>query len=110
LQVVKSIIAAWYESRLIALSSGKIVAEGIESAKDAKSRLQEYLQKSGLDLPVYEIINIQGKDHEQIFTVKCTVKIKDGLGIKNIEIQGVGSTRKSAEQEAANLMCQGLQG
>jgi len=103
---IKSVIAAWYESRLAALSLDKDLSAGLNSPKDAKSRLQEYLQKLGVDLPSYEVMVIQGKDHEQIFTVKCMVKINS----ESLSVQGVGSTRKSAEQEAANLMYQKLVG
>lgn len=109
---IKSVIASWYESRLAALNLDQDLNIGLNSPKDAKSRLQEYLQKLGLDLPTYEVIHIQGKDHEQIFTVQCRVKkdLKDLKGLEVLEVQGVGSTRKSAEQEAANLMVQKLLG
>ncbi len=111
-KIIRSVIAAWYESRLAALSLGQDLNTGLNSPKDAKSRLQEYLQKLGCDLPSYEVINIQGKDHEQIFTVNCRVIVNLKLESQkeSFEIQGIGSTRKSAEQEAANLMYQKLVG
>ncbi len=122
---IKAVIASWYETRL-----GNLEAETI-SPKDSKSRLQELLQKMAWDLPVYEVKAIQGQDHEQIFIVQCQVKIKELKNLKKLKmkefenlenlkkleqleklevlsIEGVGSTRKSAEQEAANLMYQKL--
>ena len=36
--------------------------------KDAKSRLQEIVQKESRDTPQYEIVDISGKEHDKIFT------------------------------------------
>ncbi|WP_457673654.1 ribonuclease III [Thiolapillus sp.] len=66
-----------------------------EQPKDAKTRLQEYLQAQGKVLPVYEVISIEGSAHEQRFTVQCVV---NSLGITE---QGEGTSRRKAEQEAA---------
>lgn len=96
LNILKKIIEAWYEDRFDSLSTKTV------SPQDAKSKLQEYLQKLGEPLPIYEILNINGREHEQVFTVICKI------GIKNIEITGIGSTRKSAEQAAASEMLQNL--
>lgn len=67
--------------------------------KDAKTKLQEYLQSKGLELPNYEVISIQGEAHEQTFHVSCVVA---SLAVK---AEGGGSSRRKAEQEAAkNLL------
>jgi len=66
-----------------------------ESLKDAKTRLQEFLQSQQYELPVYEVVQTVGKAHDQIFTVKCQVLAYD------LETSGKGSSRKKAEQEAA---------
>jgi len=71
-----------------------------EQLKDAKTRLQEYLQGRGLALPVYEMLEVRGKAHEQLFVVGCEIA---ALGITT---QGVGRSRRLAEQQAAE---QGLQ-
>lgn len=63
--------------------------------KDAKTRLQEHLQARQLPLPVYEVINTQGQAHAQTFTVECQVH---GL---NFNPKGIGSSRRFAEQAAA---------
>lgn len=63
--------------------------------KDAKTRLQEYLQARQLALPVYEVIATVGEAHAQTFTVECQV---DQL---NFNPKGVGSSRRFAEQAAA---------
>ena len=66
-----------------------------EVHKDAKTRLQEYLQALGKDVPVYEVTAINGEAHNQIFVVSCKVKL---LGQTT---QGQGKNRRIAEQEAA---------
>ena len=63
--------------------------------KDPKSILQEYLQQRSLPLPVYEVVHIEGEPHRQTFEVACTVQ---GHAEPFI---AVGSSRRSAEQQAA---------
>lgn len=65
------------------------------SAKDPKTRLQEYLQKQHLPLPVYTMITVSGEAHKQTFQVECAVT---GLN----PVIGKGSSRRKAEQDAAN--------
>jgi ribonuclease III len=66
--------------------------------KDAKTRLQEYLQSRSLALPGYRVLSIEGEDHAQTFRVSCEVS---ALGL---EVEGAGSSRRRAEQEAAARM------
>lgn len=63
--------------------------------KDAKSKLQEALQKNGLDLPDYQIVASQGEQHAQQFTVQCS------LPSASIATQAVANSRRKAEQKAA---------
>lgn len=63
--------------------------------KDAKTRLQELLQKQSLDVPVYELLEVTGEPHNQRFLVECRAA---GLGQP---VRGEGNTRRIAEQEAA---------
>jgi ribonuclease-3 len=63
--------------------------------KDNKSLLQEWLQAHRIELPLYEVINTMGEAHEQEFTVCCTI---EKLAIS---AQGIGMSRRAAEQEAA---------
>lgn len=64
--------------------------------KDAKSRLQEAMQKNGHELPKYEIVETYGEQHQQQFTVQCV------LVELAIEAQATASSRRQAEQSAAN--------
>ena len=70
--------------------------------KDPKTRLQELLQARKIALPSYEIIETSGTPHEQLFVVRCVI------GELQREIQGRGSSRRRAEQEAASNMLQEL--
>ena len=63
--------------------------------KDPKTLLQEYLQKHKLALPAYSIISTMGKAHKTQFKVECIVPKF------NIRTIGEGTSRRSAEQEAA---------
>ncbi len=55
----KDRIVAWLSSRIDKVTEGP--------SKDPKSLLQEYLQKEGLDIPLYNIIKIEGDRHQQVF-------------------------------------------
>ena len=69
-----------------------------EALKDPKTRLQEYLQSRSLTLPRYAILGIEGEDHAQTFRVSCEVP---GLALR---VEGGGSSRRRAEQQAAGRM------
>jgi ribonuclease-3 len=69
------------------------------SSKDAKTRLQEWLQGRGLPLPTYELIDSHGEDHAKTFDVSCT--IADPITCR---VEGRGGSRRAAEQEAAEAV------
>ncbi len=66
-----------------------------ETSKDAKTRLQEWLQGRGLNLPVYHLAAVEGQDHQQEFVVECQLAHLSDV------FSGVGSSRRRAEQAAA---------
>ena len=72
--------------------------------KDAKTRLQEWLQGKGLHLPAYAVESVHGRDHEQTFVVSCEVTEKHAY------TTGQGPSRRRAEQEAAAAMLAVLTG
>lgn len=72
--------------------------------KDAKTRLQEWLQGRGLHLPSYSVQAVKGRDHEQTFIVSCEVEEKHAV------TTGQGPSRRRAEQEAAAAMLAVLTG
>ena len=72
-----------------------------EPAKDAKTVLQELLQGRRQKLPEYRLVATAGAAHKQVFEVECSAA---GLGLR---ASGSGSSRRSAEQQAAtNLLKQ----
>ena len=86
------------------LFAGRIAAlPDPEALKDAKTRLQEYLQSRSLTLPRYVILGIEGEDHAQVFRVSCEVP---GLALR---VAGAGSSRRRAEQQAAARMLDAIE-
>lgn len=71
--------------------------------KDPKTRLQEYLQARKLPLPQYDVVETHGDEHDQRFDVQCQVSCLDA------PVAGVGSSRRRAEQEAAQAALDQLQ-
>lgn len=63
--------------------------------KDAKTLLQEFLQGKHMPLPNYNVIATQGEAHAQSFEVECDLP---SLGIS---ARGSGTSRRNAEQQAA---------
>ncbi len=63
--------------------------------KDAKTRLQEWLQSRHHGLPRYTLVDTSGQAHAQTFHVQCHIAALD------IVTHGQGCNRKTAEQVAA---------
>jgi ribonuclease-3 len=78
---------------------GERIAALRRSSKDAKTRLQEWLQAGGWPLPRYHLIASHGEDHAKTFDVSCT--IGEPLPL-NAEARGV--SRRAAEQDAAEIV------
>lgn len=72
---------------------GPILDRGPLSSKDAKSSLQEFLQQSGAELPVYQVER-GGLEHQHWWRCICLVH-GEPLG------RGEGPSRKKAELAAA---------
>lgn len=70
-------------------------AIGEQELKDAKTRLQEYQQARGRELPVYEVVSVSGEAHDQTFVVACRIEDID------LVTEGCSSSRRKAEQAAA---------
>ncbi|WP_250462920.1 ribonuclease III [Microbulbifer litoralis] len=80
-------ILDWYARRLQNLS--------LETAKDPKTRLQEWLQARQRPLPEYHVVDVGGAEHAQKFIVECRV---EGL---NSPVRGEAGSRRAAEKAAA---------
>jgi ribonuclease-3 len=66
-----------------------------DALKDPKTRLQEWLQSRALSLPLYSVESVSGEPHDQHFVVRCEIAARE------ISTVGEGSSRRRAEQEAA---------
>lgn len=77
---------AWHEA----------MVDQAEPPKDAKTALQEWAQKRGRDLPVYEVTKRSGPPHEPAFTVTVTVGASDA--------SGTAGNKRAAEQLAAEAL------
>ena len=82
------IIANLYKQMLAGIVPGKPL-------KDAKTRLQEFLQGKRLPLPRYSLTSTAGEAHAQTFTMACDI---DCLRVRT---EGSGGSRRVAEQVAA---------
>ena len=95
--VTKSIIDRIYAKRLDSLPEAT-------ELRDPKTRLQEWLQARKFALPVYDLVEVTGKDHKQRFSVTCTVEEMSQ------STRGESASRRSAEQQAARRMLEVLTG
>lgn len=70
--------------------------------RDPKTRLQEWLQGRQMGLPEYRLVEVSGRAHQQKFEVQCAV---EGIDERTT---GVGTSRRHAEQQAAERMLKAL--
>ena len=88
LEVVRERLEHWFQSRMESLSLD-------DTQKDSKTRLQEFLQSRGSQLPEYTVVSVEGRAHDQEFNVECRT---DALKKPTL---GSGASRRQAEQIAA---------
>ncbi|WP_449428350.1 ribonuclease III [Rhodanobacter umsongensis] len=86
----RDVIRGWFGERIAALR---------RSSKDAKTRLQEWLQAGGWPLPDYQLIASHGEDHAKVFDVSCV--IAEPLPVS---AEARGGSRRAAEQDAAEIV------
>ncbi|HSX90348.1 MAG TPA: ribonuclease III [Pseudomonas sp.] len=86
--VARERVLAWLTNELESLTL-------VDTNKDPKTRLQEFLQSRACDLPRYEVVDIQGDPHCRTFVVECQITLL------NDKTLGQGASRRIAEQVAA---------
>lgn len=74
-----------------------------QQGKDAKTRLQEWLQPRRMGLPSYSLTDTAGQAHAQTFHVECRIEAL------KLVTQGQGPSRKAAEQMAAEAAMAALE-
>src|SRR5690606_40374439 len=92
---VRRVIAGLYEGLLTNIDPRS-------QGKDPKTLLQERLQAMRLELPGYTVVATHGAAHNQLFEVACDVPRLE------IRVQAAGSSRRAAEQSAAQLALERL--
>ena len=60
---------------------------------DYKSQVQELVQVTQQEMPIYTVIHESGPDHDKTFQVR--------LQLQQLDAKGVGKSKKMAEQDAA---------
>ena len=85
----RDVILPWFDGLLAGLPSPNKVG------KDAKTRLQEWVQGRQKPLPVYSLLEESGDDHAKQFRIGCT------LSEPQLATEGEGGSRRAAEQVAA---------
>ncbi len=91
----KRVVRGLFETHISNINVG-------HALKDPKTRLQEYLQANKQPLPEYDIVEVAGSQHAQSFRVACNVPALAQ------QVTGAGTSRRKAEQKAAELMLQTL--
>ena len=88
-------VTGLFETRLRGLSADDL-------KKDAKSKLQEFLQGLGEPVPEYVLVSTRGKSPHQVFEIECrSVRFSS-------PVRASGSSRRKAEQNAAALGLEAL--
>ena len=71
---------------------------------DFKSALQETLQGLGIPQPSYLLVDEAGPEHNKTFTVEVRLNARDGKRAAEFVGRAQGSTKKTAEQDAARQL------
>ena len=87
-EAARGIVERLFAARVAAINPA-------QQGKDAKTRLQEWLQPRRLGLPDYALVDTAGQAHAQIFHVECRI------AALKLRTRGHGPSRKAAEQMAA---------
>ena len=95
-ETCREVVLPWFEAAMAALPPPHKVG------KDAKTRLQEWLQGRHKALPVYTLLSETGEEHLKVFRVGCT------LTQPEVITEGEGGSRRAAEQVAAEAALQQL--
>jgi len=95
-ETCRTTVLPWFEQQIRDIQPGKI-------DKDAKTRLQEWLQAKQLARPDYQLIESRGEDHARIFVVQCSTVEPD------LCEQAEGSSLRLAEMAAAEKIMNKLE-
>jgi ribonuclease III len=77
---------------------------GVLPMTDFKSALQETLQGLGMAQPSYVLVQEAGPEHNKTFTVEARLNARNGESTAEFVGRAQGSTKKTAEQDAARQL------
>ncbi len=107
--VIEAVIGACYlafgyerTAEAVVAAFAPEVAEALEHPVDYKSALQERLARRG-EIVSYAVVDEQGPPHDRMFSITAVV---DGVEVG----RGMGKSKKDAEQEAAQVALEDLEG
>jgi len=92
----RQVVVPWFSEQIEATPPHKIV-------KDAKTRLQEWLQARHHPRPVYTLLSETGNAHARQFQVQCSIQALDASA------DATGPSRRNAEQLAAERVLESLE-
>jgi ribonuclease III len=95
-EVCSAVVLPWFAEAIDALPPPN------KLGKDAKTRLQEWLQARQLPLPVYALVDETGEDHAKMFRAECVLTDPD------LRCEGEAPSRRAAEQLAAEAVLQAI--
>ena len=97
-EACRAVVLPWFEPAIDALPPPH------KLGKDAKTRLQEWLQARGKPLPAYALVAEEGDEHARRFRVAC--RLADPV----LLTEGEGGSRRAAEQAAAESALAAIDG
>ena len=95
-ETCRTTVLPWFEEQIRDIQPGKV-------EKDAKTRLQEWLQSKQLARPDYQLMESRGEEHARIFIVRCSILEPD------LQEQAEGSSLRLAEMAAAEKIMNKLE-
>jgi ribonuclease III len=90
----RAVVLPWFAEAIDALPPPH------KLGKDAKTRLQEWLQARQLPLPTYTLLSESGEDHAKLFRTECA------LSEPPLRCEGEAGSRRASEQIAAEAVLQ----
>jgi len=73
----------------------------LQTQKNYKGKLQEFSQSEYKQLPVYNLTDINGPDHERTYSMEVVIN-------NSVMGKGTGKNKKTAEMNAARAACEAL--
>jgi ribonuclease-3 len=95
-ETCRAVVLPWFAEAIDALPPPH------KLGKDAKTRLQEWLQARQLPLPAYTLLSESGEDHAKLFRTECA------LSDPPLRREGEAASRRAAEQLAAEAVLQAV--